>query len=108
MASPGEITVEVVYALPVEQVVVTLELTAGATVADAIHASGLIVRYPEAAEHIARENHVGIHGKTVALSALLKCNDRVEIYRALTVDPKEARRRRARLRAAKQKLSNAR
>jgi len=81
------IRVEVVYALPAEARVVQLELPAGSTVRDAIAAAGL----PE-------EGRYGIFGRRAAPGARLASGDRVEIYRALAEDPKEARRRRARRR----------
>jgi uncharacterized protein len=61
----------------------SLNLPAGATVRDALAASGL-------------EAHAcGIFGKRVALDRKLAEGDRVEIYRPLALDPKEARRWRA-------------
>ena len=77
--------VEVVYARPEGARVVSLELPAGATLRDAIAASGLDI-----------ENHAaGIFGKRAAPDTPLKPGDRVELYRPLAIDPKEARRRRA-------------
>jgi putative ubiquitin-RnfH superfamily antitoxin RatB of RatAB toxin-antitoxin module len=84
--------VEVVYALPGGEDAVSLELRPGATAADAVRASGLLERHPE----IDLEHHrIGIYGRVVAKQAPLANGDRVEIYRPLLVDPKEARRRRA-------------
>ena len=97
MAS-DEIEVEVVYALPAEQAVMRLRLAAGATVLQAIQQSGLLVRYPQIVRATVR---VGVFGKIMALNAPLCTGDRVEIYRPLTVDPKEARRRRVKLRISK-------
>ena len=76
--------VEVVDARPDGAEVVEVRLAEGATVRDALAASGL------------QGNQVGIFGKRVALDARLADGDRVEIYRPLATDPKEARRRRAR------------
>lgn len=90
---PGAIRVEVVYALPGEQALVTLELPAGASVADAIEASGLVQRFPEIDR---RHNRVGIFGKVSNRRTVLREGDRVEIYRPLIAEPKEARRQRAR------------
>ncbi len=89
-----EFDVEIVYALPAEQRVLRLRVLRGATVEQAIHQSGLLQRYAEINIATAR---VGVFGRMVALNTPLKVGDRVEIYRALTVDPKEARRRRARI-----------
>lgn len=91
MAAKAEIAVEVVYALPAEQVLVRLQLSPGTTVLQAIEQSGLPSRYPKIREAPLR---AGVFGKLVALDDGLAGGDRVEIYRPLTVDPKEARRRR--------------
>lgn len=79
----AKLRVEVVQALPGRLERVTLTLEAGATVGAALEAAG--VGLPQA---------VGIFGRRVALDAPLADGDRVEIYRALRADPKEARRRR--------------
>ncbi len=85
--------VEVVYAASAdEQSVVAVELTASATVENAIRASGLLLRYPEID---LAQNTVGIFGERVTLDHVVEDGDRVEIYRPLVADPKEARRARA-------------
>ena len=84
--------VEVVYALPAGADAVSVSLPAGATLRDALLASGVLERHPE----ISLEKQAfGIFGKRAALDARLAPGDRVEVYRALAIDPKEARRRRA-------------
>ncbi len=84
--------VEVVYALPAAEDSVSIGLAGGATVLDAVRASGVLERHPD----IDLKTHrLGIYGRVVAASAPLADGDRVEIYRPLAVDPKEARRRRA-------------
>lgn len=88
-----EVTVEVVYALPDRQTLLTLTVPAGATVREALVLSGLPAIYPEIDS---ARNRIGIFGKRVPPDTRLNNGDRVEIYRPLTVDPKEARRRRAR------------
>lgn len=85
-------TVEVAYGLPKRQALVSVELPEGATVADAIEASGLRDRFPGLEVH---PDRVGIFGRTVPLDQVLAAGDRVEIYRPLLIDPKEARRARA-------------
>ncbi|MEO8039109.1 MAG: RnfH family protein [Betaproteobacteria bacterium] len=85
--------VEVVFALPTTQTVVRLELEAGVTVREAIERSGLLDRYPGI--DIDRQD-VGIWGRKVKLDTPLANGDRVELYRPLEVDPKEARRLRVR------------
>ena len=76
-------------ARPGEAHEVDLELRGGANVLDAIRASGAM--QGEAAVDISTQA-VGIWGRTVALEAELAEGDRVEIYRPLMMDPKEARR----------------
>lgn len=92
-AAAGLIEVEVVYALPGEQKIETLQVPAGTTIEEAIERSGVLRRYPEIAS---RALQVGIFGRCAAPTALLHEYDRIEIYRPLTADPKQARRARAR------------
>ena len=95
MGDEGEklLRVEVAYALRDEQALIVLEVEEGTTVREAIVRSGLLARYPEVE---LRRGYVGIFGKTTALHAPLADGDRVEIYRPLIANPKEARRERAR------------
>lgn len=86
------ITVEVVYALPAQQPLLRAQLAEGATVEDAIRASGVLEAFPEI--DLAR-NKVGIFSKLVKLDEIVRDRDRVEIYRPLIADPKEVRRKRA-------------
>jgi putative ubiquitin-RnfH superfamily antitoxin RatB of RatAB toxin-antitoxin module len=85
-------TIEVAYATPEQQVLIALKLPEGATVETAINASGLLARFPDIT---LSTNAVGIFGKVCELNQVLKTGDRVEIYRPLVHDPKEARRQRA-------------
>ncbi|HUX26435.1 MAG TPA: RnfH family protein [Burkholderiales bacterium] len=82
--------IEVVYALPQRQERVLLDLEPGSTVLDAIQASGLLQRSPEI-----KLGRKGVWGQPVSPDARLRDLDRVEIYRPLTADPKEIRRKRA-------------
>ncbi len=94
-AKRSVIEVEVVYALPQTQIIVTLKVAVGTTAGEALARSGL------AAEHAGACGDtmaVGIFGKPVPQSTVLHEHDRVEIYRPLIVDPKQARRRRAKSR----------
>jgi hypothetical protein len=84
--------VEVVYALPGGEDAVSLELRPGATAADAVRASGLLQRHPEI--ELGR-HRIGIYGRVVEGGSPLADGDRVEVYRPLLVEPKDARRRRA-------------
>jgi len=85
--------VEVAYAWPGGTVVKRLQVTAGCTLVEAIRAAGLL---EERAEIDLARNQVGIYGQPASLDTRLRDGDRVEIYRPLVADPKQARRRRAR------------
>ncbi|MEI7038313.1 RnfH family protein [Fulvimonas yonginensis] len=87
----AEIAVEVVLALPGRVVLRRLTLGTGATVAQAIAAADL-------GEDAAWVNpqRLGIFGRRVTPEQPLRDGDRVEIYRPLALDPKDARRRRVR------------
>ncbi|HVS25854.1 MAG TPA: RnfH family protein [Burkholderiales bacterium] len=88
----NEIAIRVVYAAPLNRTVVELRLAKGATAGQAITQSGILQKHPEI--NLAK-NGLGIFGRHVDAGALLRDGDRVEIYRPLITDPKEARRRRA-------------
>lgn len=88
----AKITVEVAYALPEQQWLQALCLTEGATAAEAIAASGVLSQFPEI--DLSRQA-IGVFGRIIRPEQPLKAGDRVEIYRALLVDPKSARRLRA-------------
>lgn len=88
----GVISVKVVYATPQRQVVRSLEVHEGCTVGEAIERSGLREEFPRMAVD---PGAVGIFSRKVPLDRVLAEGDRVEIYRPLIADPKEARRRRA-------------
>jgi len=92
MSNPSEITVEVAYALPDEQLIVPVKVNEGITAESAIQASGILNKFPEIDLNI---NKVGIFGKLVKLDTVLRHLDRVEIYRPLIADPKEVRKQRA-------------
>ena len=85
------IVVEVVYALPNVQQIITVDMPAGCTAEQAINESGLLDKFPDINLEKAK---VGIFGKLSKLSVELKAGDRVEIYRPLIADPKEVRRKR--------------
>ncbi|MFZ2451987.1 MAG: RnfH family protein [Methylovulum miyakonense] len=86
------LAIEVAYAAPGRQTLIALELPAPATVADAIRASGIQSRFPELAN---KPLDVGIFGRATTMAHPLKAGDRIEIYRQLIHNPKEARRIRA-------------
>jgi putative ubiquitin-RnfH superfamily antitoxin RatB of RatAB toxin-antitoxin module len=81
-----------------------LQLPAEATVREAIERSGVLQLHPEI--DLSRAA-VGIHGRRLPLDARLRAHDRVEIYRPLQCDPKEARRLRYRAKASAGKVTTA-
>ncbi len=86
------IYVEVAFAKSDQQVVLEVELESGATLEQAITASGILQRFPEI--NLCK-NKVGVFNRICNLNRELKAGDRVEIYRALINDPMETRRLRA-------------
>lgn len=88
----AKIVVEVAYALPEKQYLQRVTLEEGATIEQAIAASGLLTLRTDI--DLAR-NKVGIFSRPAKLQDRVQDGDRVEIYRPLTADPKELRRIRA-------------
>ena len=88
--------VEVAYALLERQFLKAIKLERGATVREAIVASGVLSEFPQIDLESAS---VGIFSKRITLDTPLSDGDRVEIYRPLLVSPTEARRLRAQRKA---------
>jgi putative ubiquitin-RnfH superfamily antitoxin RatB of RatAB toxin-antitoxin module len=88
----ASIKVEVAFARPDEQMLVSVTGAEGITVREAIERSGILGRCPEIDLAV---NKVGIFGKVARLDQGLRAGDRVEIYRPLIADPKQARKKRA-------------
>ncbi len=90
--NPEAVAVEVVLALPQRQQVVSLTLPPGSTIEAAIEQSGL--DFNGAGITVSDEN-VGVFGQPRRLQEEVRAGDRVEVYRPLLIDPKQARRLRA-------------
>jgi putative ubiquitin-RnfH superfamily antitoxin RatB of RatAB toxin-antitoxin module len=88
-----DIAVEVVFALPDRQWRKALRLPRGASLRQAIDASGI---GEVLAGLVVDDDNVGIFSRPATLATALRDGDRVEIYRPLTRDPKDTRRLRAR------------
>lgn len=88
--------VTVVYASAGARHVLQVELESGATIEQAIDASGLLSLAPELRRGAL---DVGVWNRVARLDAVVRSGDRIEVYRPLTVDPKEARRIRADVRS---------
>ena len=90
------LAIEVAYAQPERQAIQKLQVAAGTTMLQAIEQSELAKEFPEI--NLATVK-AGIFGKQHPLDTVLQSGDRVEIYRPLSIDPKQQRK----LRAAKNK-----
>jgi putative ubiquitin-RnfH superfamily antitoxin RatB of RatAB toxin-antitoxin module len=88
--------VEVAYAGPEGQWVLSIDVPVGATIAQAIDASGIRRHIPAV---VVGDGNVGVFSRPRRLDDVLQPGDRVEIYRPLVADPKEQRRARARTRS---------
>lgn len=92
MFDSNTIRVSVVYVLPESVFQKSLLLPSGSSVADAIEQSGLADRFPESC---GADMKCGIFSRATDPAAVLRDGDRVEVYRPLVMDPKQARRKRA-------------
>lgn len=92
MENHKKIQIEVIYALPDGQYQVTLKLPAGSTANAALADSGLLKKFPEID---LQRQRIGVLGRIVKPDYVLEDGQRLEIYRPLTCDPKQARRERA-------------
>lgn len=101
MASSGILRVRLVYAGPGAVWRRTLRLPAGATVGQAVEASGFAREFPDQ-----DPASCGVFGQLCREDRVLADGDRVELYRPLVFDPMESRRRRAAHRAAKASSAN--
>ena len=86
------LNIEICYALPEKQLPIPLKLAVGATLQQALDASGVLEKHPEID---LKKNKFGIFAKLSKLDSILRDGDRVEIYRPLIADPKEVRKQRA-------------
>ena len=86
------LSVQVCHALPDRIFLRDLRVKPGTSVQQAIVDSGLLEQMPGLD---LAELKVGIHGKQKSLEVTVRDGDRIEVYRPLIADPKDARRRRA-------------
>jgi len=85
----SDFEVEIVFALPDRQLLETVLVTAGETVLDVVAKSGLREAFPEyEIDGLA----IGIWGRAAQRDQVVKEDDRIEVYRPLQLDPREARR----------------
>lgn len=88
----GSFTVEVAYATPERQLLLEVRVPQGCTAQHAIELSGIRDEFPGM---VVDPSAVGVFSRKISLDHVLRAGDRVEIYRPLIADPKEARRQRA-------------
>lgn len=88
------IEVEVAYARPDKQEIVPVRVPEGTTALEAARLSGIVDMFPEIELN---DTDMGIFGKVIKDPAAheLREGDRVELYRPLKIDPKQARLNRA-------------
>lgn len=94
MVADRSIAVEVAYALPQKQKIISLVVPEGTSVLEAVRLSRIWEHFPELDIDASA---MGIFGKAVAKPAerTINAGERVEIYRPLIADPKEVRKQRA-------------
>lgn len=85
------ITVEIIYALPEKQTLITFHTLENSSIQNVLEQSHFLDSFPELSFE---KLNVGIFSKRCELSHILKNGDRIEIYRPLLQDPKDARRQR--------------
>jgi len=90
--SVGTIRIQVCYGTPASQPIRTLTVPQGTLLHTAIKLCGLLDECKEIDLSCCR---VGIFGKLKTLDTVLRDQDRIEIYRGLTADPMDSRRKRA-------------
>ena len=83
------VKIEIVYGTAQKQFLQRLDVAEGTTARVAVRLSDVVREFPEADIEAAP---LGIFGKAVKDDTVLRALDRVEIYRPLLIDPKEARR----------------
>ena len=99
MENNENIRIEVSYATPTEQVIISVDVPASATVQEAIEKSNVLKRFTEID---LANSKLGIFSKATKLTSTLRAGDRIEIYRPLLGDPKEIRKRHAEKKKAKE------
>lgn len=93
-------TIEVVYAAKDRQLLLTVQVPPGSTISQAIQLSGILTHFPEI--NLDKQK-IGVFSKKRELTDVVQAGERIEIYRPLTIDPKDARRAKAKKKAAGKK-----
>lgn len=85
--------IEIIYALPNDQTIHRINYIPGMTALMALEQSGLLKQYPELNIN---NLTIGVFSEKINLETILNPNDRLEIYRPITADPKIRRQARVR------------
>jgi putative ubiquitin-RnfH superfamily antitoxin RatB of RatAB toxin-antitoxin module len=91
-STPATVNIEVAYALPDKQHVISLQVSQGTTIEQAVQLSGILDEFPDID---LTKNKLGIFGKLKKADVEVREGERVEIYRPLIADPKQVRKQRA-------------
>lgn len=86
------LAIEVAFANDQKQLTMPLSVSVACHIEEAIQHSGILSHFPEID---LTKNKVGVFGKLRPLNTLVQAGDRIEIYRALSIDPKKTRINRA-------------
>ena len=87
-----QFSVDVIYALPQQQKVISVMVLPGTTFIEAVKQSEMVKFFPEIN---LEEVKLGTFSRQVKHDEILVPGQRVEIYRPLIADPKDVRRKRA-------------
>lgn len=98
MPQAAGLPVTVVYATPTATHERALRVPAGTTLREAVVMSGLLVQVPALSVLSPQALDLGVFNRPRPADTAVRAGDRIEVYRPLTVDPKEARRIRAEVR----------
>ena len=91
------IAIEIIYALPDRQTLLSLSVGEGTTVAAALDHPALAAAHPDL---VWRQHRLGVFGRLVDVDHVLDDGDRIEIYRPLIADPNTSRQARVEKRRA--------
>ena len=91
MDNGRKINIEVAYARPDRDWLIPVIVSEGTTIISGIRQSGILDQCPEIDPG---DLQAGVFSRKMPLDTLLNDGDRIEIYRPLKIDPKEARRKR--------------
>lgn len=98
-----KIAIEVAFAAPEKQEVIALEVPAETLINEVVHLSGIESRFPD---YSLWALTVGVWGEVKPETYVVQAGDRVEVYRSLVTNAKDARRRRAEAQASKEAQVN--